>query len=67
MGGGDGHNEAAAREVVAPAVGRSRRPAGSADTTPAAESQAPWGATHMIPPQLARAARMVRPPRDFDD
>jgi len=25
-----------------------------------------WGKTHMIPPRLARSARMVRPPRDFD-
>ena len=27
----------------------------------------PWGETHMIPPERARAARMIRPPRGFDD
>jgi hypothetical protein len=26
-----------------------------------------WGETHMIPPDRARAARIVRPPRDFDE
>lgn len=27
---------------------------------------APWGATHMIPPELARSARMLSEPDDFD-
>ena len=26
-----------------------------------------WGAKHMIPPERARAARMLRVPRDFND
>ncbi|MGH2670169.1 MAG: type II toxin-antitoxin system prevent-host-death family antitoxin [bacterium] len=26
-----------------------------------------WGEAHMIPPERARAARMIRPPRDFGD
>ncbi len=26
-----------------------------------------WGATHMIPPHLARAARVLSPPADFDE
>ena len=26
-----------------------------------------WGATHMIPPERARAATMTRRPRDFGD
>ena len=26
-----------------------------------------WGETHMIPPDRARAARMIRAPRGFDD
>jgi prevent-host-death family protein len=26
-----------------------------------------WGEKHMIPPDRARAARMVRAPRDFDE
>lgn len=29
--------------------------------------EAAQGATHMIPPTLAREARMIRRPRDFDD
>ena len=26
-----------------------------------------WGDTHMIPPELAGKARMIRPPADFDE
>lgn len=26
-----------------------------------------WGETHMIPPEKARRARMIRAPRGFDD
>jgi antitoxin (DNA-binding transcriptional repressor) of toxin-antitoxin stability system len=26
-----------------------------------------WGRTHMIPPELARAARMLKPPSTFDE
>jgi prevent-host-death family protein len=26
-----------------------------------------WGATHMIPPELARSARMLSQPEEFDD
>jgi antitoxin (DNA-binding transcriptional repressor) of toxin-antitoxin stability system len=29
--------------------------------------QAKWGENHMIPADRARAARMVRPPRGFDE
>jgi len=32
------------------------------------DSTAPaWGETHMIPPELAAKARMIRPPADFDE
>lgn len=27
----------------------------------------PWGEKHMVPPERARAAKMVRPPQGFDD
>jgi prevent-host-death family protein len=40
---------------------------GALDPSAAATPEAKWGATHMIPPKLARAARMVKPPRGFDD
>ena len=33
-----------------------------------AENQSePWGEAHMIPPERARAARMVSAPSDFDE
>ncbi len=32
-----------------------------------AEPDQPWGDTHMIPPEIARAARMLSAPSDFDD
>ncbi len=31
------------------------------------EDHRSWGKTHMVPPDLARAARMRNPPRDFDE
>ena len=33
----------------------------------AGKSDAQWGKTHMIPPELARTARMTHIPRGFDD
>jgi len=30
-------------------------------------SEESWGKTHMIPPARARAARVIRRPRSFDD
>lgn len=30
-------------------------------------SSSRWGENHMIPPEAARAARMVRPPSGFDE
>ncbi len=33
----------------------------------AGEQAGPWGEKHMIPPDRARAARMLRVPRNFDD
>jgi prevent-host-death family protein len=32
-----------------------------------AQQGGPWGATHMIPPELARSARMLSQPEEFDD
>lgn len=32
----------------------------------AGEQPGPWGEKHMIPPDLARAARMLKAPNDFD-
>jgi prevent-host-death family protein len=36
-------------------------------TDPAHAPEAAWGETHMIPPDRARAARMIRAPRGFDE
>jgi prevent-host-death family protein len=33
----------------------------------AGEVPGPWGATHMIPPDLARSARMLNRPSSFDE
>jgi prevent-host-death family protein len=32
-----------------------------------AGSSVKWGENHMIPPDRAHAARMIEPPRDFDE
>ena len=49
------------------AVVLSPRALDSASLAPPPGAQQPsWGEKHMIPPELARAARMLRPP-DFDD
>jgi prevent-host-death family protein len=40
---------------------------GALNPSAAATAETKWAATHMIPPDLARAARMVKPPRGFDD
>lgn len=34
---------------------------------PGASASGRWGENHMIPPEHARAARMVRPPSGFDE
>ncbi|MGH8226318.1 MAG: type II toxin-antitoxin system prevent-host-death family antitoxin [Steroidobacteraceae bacterium] len=44
----------------APSAERAK-PAGSAGQA------SRWGATHMIPPRLARGARMLTTPDEFDD
>ena len=36
-------------------------------TEGAAQPTSTWGATHMIPPELARGARMLTRPDEFDD
>ena len=33
----------------------------------AAEQPGPWGEKHMIPPEHARAARMLKVPNDFNE
>ncbi len=35
--------------------------------TPAADPRGVWGATHMIPPELARRARRVSKPDELDE
>ena len=50
------------------AVVLSPRALGSIPVEGTAETQdAQWGAKHMIPPALARAARMLNVPSEFDD
>ena len=50
------------------AVVFSPRALGSVPADNKAEAQdAQWGAKHMIPPALARAARMLNVPSEFDD
>lgn len=41
--------------------------AGSAAEPAAAQPPDVWGATHMIPPELARQARMLTRPDEFDE
>jgi prevent-host-death family protein len=48
--------------VLSPRMLDSRVPAGSA-----AEGDERWGKKHMIPPERARAARMLSVPSGFDD
>lgn len=37
------------------------------DDAAAGAQDRPWGEKHMIPPQRARAARVLKIPRDFDE
>ena len=48
--------------VVSPRALEVMRAAGRADN-----EKVSWGATHMIPPDKARAARMAHAPSDFDE
>ncbi len=49
------------------AVVLSPRTFGSITEGGAAQPASAWGATHMIPPALARGARMLTRPDEFDD
>jgi len=49
------------------AVVLSPRAIGSIAEAGALQPASAWGATHMIPPELARDARMLTRPDEFDD
>jgi prevent-host-death family protein len=49
------------------AVMLSPRALGSVAAASVEEGDKAWGRKHMIPPKLARAARMLKPPSTFDE